>query len=192
MSGPAHRLSLAAGVAAAVILVDQVTKTLAEDNLVAGTRGVHVVGPVWLTLTYNSGTAFGIGRGAAPVVETVVVLLVAVLLVVAGRRSAHSASRLEAVALGLLSGGAVSNLADRVFRHHGGAVTDFINALEVGHRELWPVFNVADACIVVGAVLLVLSLASAAKGRPPGRSDPERTGSPAGQGRNEEGRPSGA
>ena len=61
-----------------------------------------------------------------------------------------------AVGLGLLLGGAAGNLADRVFRHNHGAVIDFIDAARVGTRDWWPVFNVADAAIVVGVVILLL------------------------------------
>ena len=62
-----------------------------------------------------------------------------------------------AVGLGLLLGGAAGNLTDRVFRHNHGAVIDFIDAARIGSRDWWPVFNVADAAIVVGVVILVLS-----------------------------------
>jgi signal peptidase II len=159
MARPApQRLVLAGSIALGVIALDQLTKTLAEDHLRAGTPGVHLVGPVWLTLVYNHGAAFGIGGGAAPVVEAVVAVLVAVLLVGAARHSARSASRTEAVAVGLLVGGALSNLVDRLVRGHGGGVTDFINALQIGRVELWPVFNLADASIVIGAALLALRL----------------------------------
>ena len=57
------------------------------------------------------------------------------------------------VALGLLAGGAVSNLADRFFRHHHGAVVDFISLV-----SWWATFNVADAAITVGALTLAVSL----------------------------------
>ncbi|MGH9059697.1 MAG: signal peptidase II, partial [Acidimicrobiales bacterium] len=64
--------------------------------------------------------------------------------------------------LGLLLGGAVGNLVDRLVRHHHGGVVDFIDAVRIGGTDYWPIFNVADAAIVVGAVGLVLlySLAS--------------------------------
>ena len=73
------------------------------------------------------------------------------------RASAANNSRftLGAVSAGLIAGGAIGNLADRAFRGDDGflhgAVVDFIDV------QWWPVFNIADACIVVGAVLLVLS-----------------------------------
>jgi signal peptidase II len=143
-------------VAAAVLIADQATKTWALHHVPGSPGGRHVFGPVWLVLTFNTGAAFSLGRGVTPVVEGVVVVLVAVLVVLGGR-AGRAASAPLAVGLGLLIGGAASNLIDRVFRHNSGAVIDFIDALRIGDRDRWPVFNVADAAIVVGVVLLVLS-----------------------------------
>jgi len=146
--------------AAAVVAADQVTKWWARSHLRIDGSGDHIVGPVWLRLTYNTGAAFGIGRGVTPVVEALVAVLV-LLLLVFGRRATRRASRSEAVAIGVLAGGAVGNLVDRFVVHvpgHPGAVTDFIDALQVGPHEYWPVFNLADASIVVGALLLAWRL----------------------------------
>jgi len=148
-------------VAGAVVAADQASKTWALHHLGSsahvGSTGRHIVGPVWLMLTFNSGAAFSLGRGATPVVEAVVIALVAWLLVFS-RRASRTASVPMAVGLGLLLGGAAGNLADRVFRHiHGypGAVIDFVDAVRIGTHDWWPVFNVADASIVVGVILLV-------------------------------------
>ena len=88
-----------------------------------------------------------------------------------------------AVGLGLLLGGAAGNLTDRVFRHNHGAVIDFIDAARFGSRDWWPVFNVADAAIVVGVVILVLSyrrrLGPTRSDRPVARSHDEAGSSPA-------------
>jgi signal peptidase II len=158
-----RRPALAAVVAAAVLAADQVTKVWARDHLSILGPGRHLVGPLWLRLTYNSGAAFGIGKGVTPVVEAVVAVLVIALLVL-GRRASRRASRTEAVAIGLLAGGAVGNLADRFLLSvpgHPGSVVDFIDALQFGRHEYWPVFNLADAAIVVGAVLLAVRLSGA-------------------------------
>jgi signal peptidase II len=144
---------LGVAVALAVVAVDQVTKTLALHHLVVPR---HVVGTLWLELTFNSGASFGVGRGVTPVIEVVVVVLVVGLLVF-GRRASRSASRVAIVGLGLMVGGAIGNLIDRVLRHNHGAVIDFIDIAQVGRRELWPVFNVADSAIVVGAIVVVSS-----------------------------------
>lgn len=153
--GRRGRPALIGVIAAAVVAVDQVTKSLAERHLAAG-QPRHVVGSLYLDLTFNSGAAFSLGRGVTPVVETIVVVLVVGLLFF-GRRAARTATIPVALGIALLLGGAAGNLVDRVFRHNGGAVVDFIDILRIGHRDLWPVFNVADAAIVVGALTLVLA-----------------------------------
>ncbi|HET9691584.1 MAG TPA: signal peptidase II [Acidimicrobiales bacterium] len=165
LTAPDHpvrrRAGLVVAVAAAAAGLDQVTKTVAISTLARG--GVldcaapdapprHAIWTLWWVLTCNSGAAFGLGRGVTPVVEVVVVGLVAAL-VVSGRRAT---GRLQAVGTGLLLGGAVGNLVDRVARGNGGAVIDFIDAVRVGAHDRWPVFNVADACIVCGAAALAV------------------------------------
>jgi signal peptidase II len=147
-SRPANKrhLLLAGLVAAAVVLVDQLTKTWAVHRLSHGP--IHVVWKLDLQLGYNSGASFGLARGWAPVIAGVA--LAAVVVLVAAVR--HVASALLALFLGLVIGGAVGNLSDRIFRGHHGSVVDFI-AL-----HFWPTFNVADACVVVGAVGAALLL----------------------------------
>lgn len=125
-----------------VVTADQLTKTWAVDRLTKG--AIHVIGPLDLSLTVNTGGAFGLAQGWAPVIASLAVLLVAVLLVAAR----HARSTFLAVSLGLVVGGAVGNLADRVFRGYHGGVVDFIDF------HFWPTFNVADSCITVGTVLV--------------------------------------
>ena len=139
------RLATAAVIGVLVVVADQVSKSLEQPSLVNGPS--HVLGPLDLELSYNSGAAFGIGRGLAPVV---IVAGVALVLVVFGT-GRPVRGRTAAVAAGLLLGGALSNLGDRVFRGHGGAVVDWI------HLSHWPTFNVADSCIVFGVGLLLLA-----------------------------------
>ncbi|MGH9057220.1 MAG: signal peptidase II [Acidimicrobiales bacterium] len=147
------RRLLLPGVAAAVVAGDQASKTWALHHALVPR---HVFGPVWLNLTFNSGAAFGLGRGVTPVVEAVVALLV-VWLLAASRRANRSASVPVLIGLGLVLGGALGNLAGRVLRDNGGRVIDFIAALRIGDHDWWPVFNVADASIVVGAIILVIT-----------------------------------
>lgn len=144
------RRAALAVVAVVVVVADQASKSWALHHTVPPR---HVVGPLWLTLTLNPGAAFGLGRGVTPVVEAVVVALVAGL-VIFGRRASRHATGPAVVGLGLLVGGAIGNLADRALRHHHGAVIDFIDMARIGTRDWWPVFNVADAAIVIGAVTL--------------------------------------
>lgn len=151
-SGPWAARALIPAVAALVVAADQLTKTWAEDNLRQASR--HVVGPVYLMLDFNSGAAFSLGTGVTPIVEAAVVVLIAGL-VLFSRRASRAGSIPVAVGLGLLLGGALSNLGDRLFRHiagQPGVVVDFIRAV-----SWWPIFNVADASIVVGVIVLLLS-----------------------------------
>ena len=138
--GALQRLLVAAAVAAVVVAADQSTKSWAVHRLARGP--VHVVWKLDFELTYNSGGAFSFARGWAPVLAGLAV--VAVLLLLSAARRVHS--NVLAVALGLVVGGALGNLADRVFRSNHGSVVDFV-AL-----HFWPTFNVADACIVVGGI----------------------------------------
>jgi signal peptidase II len=143
-----RRYRLAAVVAATVVAVDQLTKWWAVDAL--ADRPITLMGPIRLTLSHNTGGAFGLGAGFLPFVALAVVALVIVLVSV-GRAVASPAI---AVALGLVTGGAFGNLADRLFRSPGllrGAVVDFVDL------RWWPVFNLADVAITAGCILLVLA-----------------------------------
>jgi signal peptidase II len=141
-------LVVAGSVEVVVVAVDQVTKSWAVRRLSSG--DIHVWWKLDFQLTYNSGASFGLARGWAPVIGGVAVTIVVLLL--ASVR--HVRSDALTVALGLVVGGALGNLSDRIFRGHHGAVVDFI-AL-----HFWPTFNVADSCIVVGAIsaALIVSL----------------------------------
>jgi signal peptidase II len=143
-SSVGRRFVLAGSVAIVVVVVDQLTKSWAVRRLSHG--DIHVIWKLDLQLTYNSGASFGLAQGWAPIIGGVAVT--AVVLLLAAVRQVRSDAL--AVALGLVIGGAVGNLSDRIFRGHHGAVVDFI-AL-----HFWPTFNVADSCIVVGAVTAAL------------------------------------
>lgn len=125
-----------------VLLVDQITKTIAEDHL---SNPVHVLGPLSFQLVYNSGVAFSLGSGNS-VVATIVELVIILGLVAYVRRVT---APLLAVGFGLVIGGALGNIADRLFRHNNGAVIDFI------HTSFWPTFNLADSAVVVGIVIIL-------------------------------------
>jgi len=142
-----RRLSIL-GIAAAVLAIDQSTKTWALHH--AGDP-VHVIWTLRLAVTLNRGTAFGLGQNSTPLIVGGVVVLVVVLLGL-GRRVSRTAGWPAVVAMGLLLGGAVGNLTDRLVRHQHGAVIDFVDL------HWWPVFNLADAAISVGALLLALVL----------------------------------
>lgn len=136
---------LSVAVASVVLAADQVTKTLAAEHLPG--HPVHLFASIYFLLQYNSGTAFSLFQGFGLWIVVIGIVLVGLLMVA----SRWVRTNVGAVAIGLLLGGALGNLADRVFRANHGAVIDFI------YTRYWPTFNVADACIVVGAALLILS-----------------------------------
>ena len=141
-----HRQALLVGVALMVVLIDQVTKTIAENQLAK--KPFHIVGPIQLRLEFNSGAAFSIGRGLGPALAVVAILAVVIIWFTARR----SGSSIVLIASGLVAGGAMGNLSDRIFRHNSGSVIDFV------YTKYWPTFNVADSCITIGVVLLAWSL----------------------------------
>ncbi len=160
--GRHQRGALMVGIATAVIALDQWSKDWAQSYLGQfQCECHHVAGPLSFQLTTNRGAAFSLGTGAFPIVLAVAVGL-AVAVVAYSRRAARGGVSLPvAIGLGLLSGGALSNLADRFVRHHHGAVVDFIRA-----ASWWPVFNVADAAITVGALVLAATLLLASSKSP--------------------------
>ena len=143
------RLLLA--LAAAVFALDLGTKLLAVATL-SDREPVRLLGgALYLTEARNTGAAFSFAEGAT-VVFTLIAVVVAVVIVRTARRLYSTG---WAVALGLVLGGAVGNLVDRVFRAPGflrGGVVDFLS-LFAPDGSVWPIFNVADSAIVCGGVL---------------------------------------
>ena len=134
---------------AAVVVLDQVTKHWALNRL-SGGRTIDIVGSLRLNLAFNSGMAFSQATGAGPVIGAVAFVVV-IVVVLWMRRSAQS---MALVASALIVAGACGNLVDRVFRGDGwlrGAVGDFVDL------QWWPVFNLADSAITIGAVLMLIS-----------------------------------
>ena len=136
-------------VATTVVVIDQLTKRWALNALDDG-REIDLVGSLRLKLAFNTGMAFSQGEGLGPLVPILAITVVAALLMTAGR----SSSRWFTLGVGLIVGGSLSNVADRLFRGEGlldGAVVHFNDV------QWWPVLNVADAAIVVGAILLLVT-----------------------------------
>jgi len=134
------------GVAAVVVGLDVATKHWALTSLADGP--IRLIGSTRLALTYNTAGAFGLGGAVVPFLALGALVLV-VVMVTTGSATTRTPA---AVALGLVLGGAFGNLADRIFRDPGllrGAVVDFVDL------RFWPVFNLADAAITCGAVLLL-------------------------------------
>ena len=142
-----RRRLLALGLAALLYAADQGTKALAVAHLVPGERRPLVGDLLQLQLIRNPGAAFSFAEGAT----WVFTIIAAGVVVVVARLLTRVVSPGWAVALGLLLAGALGNLTDRLLRAPGvgrGHVVDF---LELPH---WPIFNVADSCVVTAAVLI--------------------------------------
>ena len=132
--------------AAVVVIVDQLTKSWVVARLSGGEEIDLLGGLVTLRLALNPGGAFGFGRRFPEffLAATIVVILILVVWVGRTREAAM------AIPLGLVLGGGLGNLIDRVFRDFDGRVVDFVDL------GWWPVFNVADSCIVVGVILVMI------------------------------------
>ena len=136
---------LAFAIAAIVVVADRVTTSLAMDHL-HDVR--HVWGPFGLALTYNSGFAFSLFSGRALFVTVLLCIgVVVVAIVVAQVRTVTLA-----VGSGLVLGGAIGNLSERIVGGHGGQVPDFITL------DYWPTFNLADACVTIGVIIVIVAL----------------------------------
>ena len=144
-AGTAQWAALGA-IALAALAADQLTKWIVASNLGLD-DGVHVVGPFWIHHVRNSGIAFGFFSQATAVVILATAIAVGWMLVFFGRSGARHP--VLPVALGLVIGGSVSNLLDRV---RLGYVTDFLDF------RYWPAFNLADTFIVVGVLVLLAAL----------------------------------
>jgi signal peptidase II len=136
------------GVVVAIVVADQLTKSWAVSALADGPKKV-IGDTVTFELARNSGSAFSRFQGYTPILA-----LLAIGITVFIARAVHRATdRWVMVALVLVLGGALGNLADRLARSPGflrGHVVDFV---AVGW---WPLFNIADSCITIGAILLIV------------------------------------
>jgi signal peptidase II len=147
---PATHRILFLAIALGWIVVDQASKSWAVDRLAEGE--IDLVGSLRFHLAYNSGASFSLGGGQGRWIALVALVIVVVLV----WQGLQTTSRLGAVALAMIVGGALGNVIDRAAREGkggflGGSVVDFIDV------QWWPIFNVADVGVVVGAVLLVVA-----------------------------------
>ena len=142
-------------VALGVIIVDHITKWWALRTLID--HNIDIVWKLRLHLVHNAGGAFGLGSRYAPLFA-LAALTIAIVLFSSGNAFRTLPAQL---AVGLVLGGAVGNLLDRLLRDGhgflGGRVVDFIDI------QIWPVWNVADMAVSIGAVLLALTAESRAR-----------------------------
>jgi signal peptidase II len=143
-----RRVVILAGV---VIVVDQLTKSIVRHSIAPGESRAVIRGVLDISNTHNKGVAFGALAGGGAIVAALTGLALGALVVyfVLRVRTPHLW-----LPVGLLLGGALGNLADRARQ---GWVTDFIDP------RLWPAFNIADACIVIGVLALLWVIEGAAK-----------------------------
>jgi signal peptidase II len=141
VSPPDRAWRFAGALCGLVVALDQGAKAAVEAHLVPGEH-VELIGPLELTLAHNRGVAFGLASGGG----AALVALVAAALGFVGYLFARDPGRPWTwAAVGLLAGGALGNLADRI---RAGAVTDYVDLLS------WPPFNLADVAITAGVLLL--------------------------------------
>jgi signal peptidase II len=146
-----RRLVFVVLVAAAVPVycADQLTKAWVSANLQPGQPRNLIGSVLQLNLTHNAGAAFSIGTGATWVLTAIACAVVAFVMVTARRLR----SRGWALALGLLLGGSLGNLTDRMFRAPGPGRGHVVDFLQLPH---YPIFNIADSAIVSAAVLIAV------------------------------------
>jgi signal peptidase II len=145
-------------IAAIVVLLDQLTKHWAV-NALADDHVIEVVWTLQFNLAFNSGMAFGRGTGFGPVIAVVATGVVVWLLISLRREG----SKLSAFGMGCVIGGAAGNLIDRFFRGDAwlqGSVVDFIDF------QWFPIFNIADIAVNVGAAALILNAILVARRAP--------------------------
>jgi signal peptidase II len=142
-----NRVAWVGAVVAFIVAADQVTKSYAVAHWSVQPR--QIIGShIELLVTRNSGSAFSRFQNLTPLLAIGAIVITVVL----ARAARNATDSVTLVALVLLLGGALGNLSDRFFRSPGflrGHVVDFV---QVGW---WPVFNLADSCVTIGAVLLI-------------------------------------
>ena len=162
-SGGADRLSTAGrraltlySIAAVVLAADRITKTLAERTLQDGPVEL-IPGVLHLTYTTNPGGAFGLFGGIPWLFASISVGVIAAIVIASRRLPATS----SAIGLGLVLGGAAGNMVDRAIRGpaFSGEVVDFVDL------QVWPIFNLADSAIMIGAATLLIAGLRADHGR---------------------------
>ena len=135
-------------VVAAVILFDRFTKSFFSELLSVGESLPIFYNVFHLTLVHNTGIAFGFlrGQGSIPIVMTVIAFALLIFNIYYYKKNDEALTRSYIVAFSLIFGGAIGNLVDRITL---GYVVDFIDF------RVWPVFNVADSAITIGAVVIL-------------------------------------
>lgn len=149
------KVALLAVIAASVIVLDLITKIIAVATLTPGESPRILGGLVYFSLIRNPGAAFSMATGMTWLLALVAIGVVIVII----RMAPKLRSTPWAVSLGLVLGGAIGNLIDRIFRSPGflqGHVVDFVSVFGP-NAEYFPIFNVADSAITIGGISLVVT-----------------------------------
>jgi len=149
------RFGLAVLIAASVLVLDLITKIIAVATLTPGESPSILGGLVYFSLIRNPGAAFSMATGMTWLLALVAIVVVIVII----RMAPKLRSTPWAVSLGLVLGGAIGNLIDRIFRSPGflqGHVVDFVSVFGP-NAEYFPIFNVADSAITIGGISLVVT-----------------------------------
>ncbi len=153
MAKPIPRLALAAyATAVAVIVLDQLSKWWILEGMMLPQTGSVPFGPIRFSMVWNQGVSFGLLRADQDVARWTLAGFSAIVAVMLGRWALQVKRPLLAAAIGLVMGGAIGNLIDRV---RFAAVADFIDVTPLLSFFPW-VFNVADSGITVGVILLLI------------------------------------
>lgn len=140
----------------AAVALDQMSKAWIRATLPPG-GAIPWFGPITITHVQNTGSVFGIGQGQVLVPTIASILVLAMIPAVLYRLHSHYhfwPSAVEMLLIGLIAGGAIGNLIDRLVLGH---VTDFVY-VQLWNTFFWPAFNIADSCIVVATGVLMLLL----------------------------------
>jgi len=139
-----------------IVVADQLSKAWIRTNLLEG-HSIFELGFFRVIHVHNTGAAFGLFQGQSFILTIIAIAAITVILVyalVSYRYFPWPESRLGKLALGLLLGGTVGNLIDRL---RLGYVTDFIDF------DYWPAFNIADSCVTIGVILFAYTLLRSAQ-----------------------------
>jgi signal peptidase II len=175
---PHTKMRLFFATALAALTADLISKVLVVAHIQQTDPGIRLLGgALYLVQARNSGAAFSVGTGATVVLTAISIIVIAIVLRAARRLTSSG----WALSLGLVLGGAMGNLADRLFRAPSpgkGHVVDWISVLaDDGH--VWPIFNLADSAIMTGAALAVLlSLRGVEFGSASGRRSVDKPAGP--------------
>jgi signal peptidase II len=150
-----RRVLLLAVIATVIVALDLITKIIAVALLTPGESPRILGGLIHFSLIRNPGAAFSMATGMTWILAIIAIVVVVVII----RMAPRLRSTPWAVCLGLILGGAIGNLIDRIFRSPGfmqGHVVDFVSVFGP-NAEYFPVFNVADSAITIGGITLVVT-----------------------------------